>query len=195
MGKLIRYLEVILFARKTNSNVRERINIFVRMRPGSPHQGILIFGARRLYCALGRSSISASKREGDGATPLGRWRLRALWYRRERVARPRTRLKTRVIKRDDGWCDAPLDRNYNRAVRLPYPASAEAMWRDDHLYDLVVELGYNDRPRIHGRGGAIFMHLARADFSPTEGCVALKRSDLVQLLKYCGRRTSLVIMR
>lgn len=195
MDKLSSYPEVIFLARKTRANVRERTNLYVRMAPGKPRRGTLICGALQLRCALGRSGIGSAKREGDGATPLGRWRLRALWYRRDRVAVPHTRLSARAIRPDDGWCDAPSDRNYNRPVRLPYPARAEAMWREDHLYDLVVELGYNDRPRSRGRGSAVFMHLARADFAPTEGCIALERSDLTRLLQHCGPRTRLVITR
>ncbi len=167
----------------------------VRARPGVNDRGIVIFGANPLSCALGRSGVRAAKREGDGATPRGRWRLRAVWYRRDRVARPRTRLGVRAIRPRDGWCDAPGDRNYNRPVRLPYPASAETMWRDDHLYDLVVELGYNDRPRSRGRGSAIFMHVAREGYAPTEGCVALKRSDLARLIEYCGPNSVIEITR
>ena len=90
----------------------------------------------------------------------------------------------RAIAPDDGWCDAPDDVNYNRPVKLPYPASAETMWRDDHLYDLVAVLGYNDRPVVPGKGSAIFLHLARPDYAPTQGCVAVSRADLEDLLSH-----------
>jgi L,D-peptidoglycan transpeptidase YkuD (ErfK/YbiS/YcfS/YnhG family) len=103
-------------------------------------------------------------------------------YRRDRQRPPRTALPLRPIHVDDGWCDAPDDRNYNRRVRLPYPASAENLWRSDNLYDVVVVLDYNLRPRTRGRGSAIFMHLARADYAPTAGCIALRRSHLLLML-------------
>ncbi len=135
----------------------------------------------RFACALGRSGRTARKREGDGATPLGRFRIVAVRYRPER-GRPRTGLPVRPIGIGDGWCDAPADRNYNRAVRLPYPASHERLWRDDCLYDIVLVLDHNTRPRIRGAGSAIFMHIARAGLAPTEGCVALPRRLLERLI-------------
>ena len=174
-------------ARKRSSNVRERRNAMVRARPGtSRRQAILGLGSLRLRCALGRSGIASRKREGDGATPLGRWSVRAVYYRSDRGARPATRLPVRPLRECDAWCDNKADRNYNRPVRLPYPGITESLWRDDHLYDIVVELGYNDRPRKRGLGSAIFMHLARPGYTPTEGCIALTRRDLERFLCRCA---------
>lgn len=124
------------------------------------------------------------KREGDEATPVGRWSVREVLYRADRGLPPRTHVAVRAIRKDDGWCDEAADRNYNRRVRHPYPASAEHLARVDDLYDLIVVLGYNDRPRIRGRGSAIFMHLARPDRQPTAGCIALSRRDLLHLLSH-----------
>jgi L,D-peptidoglycan transpeptidase YkuD (ErfK/YbiS/YcfS/YnhG family) len=138
---------------------------------------------RRFRCALGRGGIQRDKREGDGATPVGAWAMRRLLYRSDRVALPATALAAQVIGRDDGWCDAPGDPNYNLPVTLPYPASAETLWREDGVYDLIVPLGYNDAPIVPGAGSAIFLHLARPDFSPTEGCVALALPDLMTVLR------------
>jgi L,D-peptidoglycan transpeptidase YkuD (ErfK/YbiS/YcfS/YnhG family) len=109
------------------------------------------------------------------------------------VARPRTRLPVRAIRADDGWCDDPTSRNYNRLIKLPSKRSAEGLRREDHLYDLVLVLGYNDRPRVRGRGSAIFVHLARPGYTPTEGCIALSRRDLSALLAQVGPRTLLDI--
>jgi L,D-peptidoglycan transpeptidase YkuD (ErfK/YbiS/YcfS/YnhG family) len=156
-------------------------------------RGILRLGSLRFPCALGRSGCRTLKREGDGATPIGRWRLRAVLYRPDRVPRPRTALPVKAIRRLDGWCDAPDDRNYNRPVRLPYPASAERLWREDALYDIVVILDYNERPRARGRGSAIFMHLARSGYAPTEGCVALARPHLLRLLERSGAHATVSI--
>lgn len=164
------------------SKLRERTAIPVRSRPGNRRQGVLALGGRTMRCALGRSGILARKREGDGGTPLGTWRLVEVRYRADRVARPVTRLAVRASRPFDGWCDAPGDRNYNRAVTLPYPASAETMWRDDRLYDIVVVLDHNTRPRARGLGSAVFLHLARDGYEPTEGCVALAERDLRMLL-------------
>lgn len=129
------------------------------------------------------------KREGDGATPVGIFSLRSTLYRRDRIVRPLSALVPRPIADNDGWCDAPRDRNYNRPVKHPYPASAERMRRADGLYDLVVVIGHNDRPCVKGRGSAIFMHVAQENYAPTEGCIALRRQDLVRLVARIGPKT------
>lgn len=135
------------------------------------------------------------KREGDGGTPLGRFPIRLVLYRADRMKRPRTALPVRAIRAHDGWCDEPRDRNYNRLVRLPTKRSAEGLMREDALYDLVLVLGYNDRPRIRGKGSAIFVHLARDGYKPTEGCIAFSRRDLVGVLAELKRDTDFLIMR
>lgn len=154
--------------------------------------GFARVGKRRFRCAVGRGGIRMDKQEGDGATPAGRWPLRELFYRPDRFARPRCVLPARALGRHDGWCDAPEDSNYNSPVRLPYSASAEQLWRTDHLYDLIVVVGYNDQPVVSGRGSAIFMHIAREDYSPTAGCVAFARNDLFAILTLIGRHSRLV---
>jgi L,D-peptidoglycan transpeptidase YkuD (ErfK/YbiS/YcfS/YnhG family) len=152
-------------------------------------------GGLQCPCALGRAGCRARKREGDGATPVGRWPMLRVLYRPDRVPRPRTKLPARPIRESDGWCDAPADRNYNRPVRLPYPASAEAMWRHDGLYDLVVVLDYNVRPRLRGRGSAIFMHVAKPGYAPTEGCIALARPHLLRILGILELGATLCVRR
>jgi L,D-peptidoglycan transpeptidase YkuD (ErfK/YbiS/YcfS/YnhG family) len=147
------------------------------------HRGIVRLGGLTFACALGRSGCRARKREGDGATPMGCWRLERVLYRADRVRRPATALPLRRISSSDGWCDAPPDRNYNRPVRHPYPASAERLWREDGLYHLIVVLSHNARPRVRGGGSAVFMHVARPGYLPTEGCIALRRDHLQRLLK------------
>lgn len=156
--------------------------IIVRRAPGKPREGRLALAHRVRRAALGRASVAALKREGEGATPLGCFHFRQVLYRADRVARPRTRLPCRPIRDDDGWCDDPADRNYNRLIKLPSKRSAEGLKRADHLYDLVLVLGYNDRPRVKGKGSAIFVHLARAGYTPTDGCIALSLRDLSALL-------------
>lgn len=133
------------------------------------------FGEITTRCVLGKGGVrpAADKREGDGASPLGVWPIRAVLYRPDRLSLPPTTLPVRPIAPTDGWCDAADDPAYNRPVTLPYPASAERMWRDDHAYDIVVVLGHNDDPVVPGAGSAIFWHLAQPDWRPTEGCVAV----------------------
>jgi L,D-peptidoglycan transpeptidase YkuD (ErfK/YbiS/YcfS/YnhG family) len=171
---------------------RPPAKIFIRVLSRSARRGLLEFEALRVPCALGRSGIKALKREGDGATPRGRFPVRNVLYRLG-APRPRTALRLKSIHQGDGWCDSPIDRNYNRPIRLPYPASAERMWRSDGLYEVVVVLGYNDVPRIRNRGSAIFIHVARRDFEPTEGCVALRARDLRRLISRLPRRSEISI--
>lgn len=152
------------------------------------------FSGRRHACAIGRAGISVRKREGDGATPAGCWAFRRVCYRPDRVARPHTMLPVRPLHVSDGWCDDPTDRNYNRPVRLPYPARAEMLWRDDELYDVLVILGYNDVSRARALGSAIFMHVASKGLSATDGCVALPRHQLLVLLKQCSRASRIQII-
>jgi len=146
--------------------------------------GEVVWEGHRVRCALGKGGVNPAtdKREGDGSTPLGLWPLRRVLWRPDKGPPPKTALPVGPIHREDGWCDAPQDPAYNRPVALPYPASAEHMWRDDDLYDLVVILGHNDDPVMPGAGSAIFMHIAKPDYAPTEGCVALARADLEALL-------------
>ena len=142
----------------------------------------LTWGHSRVRCALGRTGIVANKQEGDGGTPAGRHPLRVVYFRDDRVAAPVTRLPVVALSGEDGWCDDPKDRAYNQPVKLPYRARCERLWRDDHLYDVVVVLGYNDDPIVAGRGSAIFLHVAREAYAPTEGCIALALNDLLNLL-------------
>jgi|SRR5579863_7475849 len=152
------------------------------------------WGSRALRAALGRGGVTADKREGDHKTPVGSFLMRQLLYRPDRLAAPRTRLPVRPIAPGDGWCDAPADPAYNRLVRLPYGASHEDLWREDAIYDLVVPLGYNDDPVVPGLGSAVFLHVARPDWSGTEGCVALARDDLLAVLADADP-TSRVVVR
>jgi L,D-peptidoglycan transpeptidase YkuD (ErfK/YbiS/YcfS/YnhG family) len=146
--------------------------------------GFLNVGGERVRCALGKAGVrpAAEKREGDLASPAGVWPIRRVLYRPDRGEPPQTALPVAALSPDDGWCDAPDDPAYNRPIKLPYPASAEKMWRDDHLYDIVVALGHNDDPPAAPMGSCIFLHLAREGYLPTEGCVAVARADMEALL-------------
>lgn len=157
--------------------------------------GWLTFVGERHPCALGWSGVVSDKREGDGGTPVGRLPMRCLYYRADRLHRPTTGLPVNQIAADDGWCDAPDDPNYNRPVTLPYPASAESLWREDHRYDLIVPLGWNDDPPVPGRGSAIFLHVAPPEGRPTAGCVGLPVDVLLRLVALCDPATTLTVSR
>lgn len=154
---------------------------------------LLEFDGVRYRCALGRGGVRADKREGDGATPAGRFPLRKLFVRRDRIPQVETALQVRDISPDDGWCDDPDNAAYNTLVKLPFDGRHEKMFRDDHLYDLVIEIGHNCSPPVPGAGSAVFIHLAKPDYAPTEGCVALARNDLIALLTRWGPDTEIEI--
>ena len=119
--------------------------------------------------------------------------LRRVFYRADRMRPPRTFLKPQALRDDDGWCETVGDRNYNRLVKMPYAASHETMTRDDHLYNIVVELSHNQRPRVQGHGSAVFFHLRRDDGGPTAGCIAVSARNMGIIMALCGRRTRIVI--
>ena len=160
----------------------------------------LVYAAGRLSwpggearAACGRGGVKADKREGDGASPAGTFPLLHLYYRPDRLQAPATGLPVTALQANLGWVDEPADPNYNRLVSLPYPASHEEMWRADGLYDLVVLIGYNTDPPAPGRGSAIFLHVARPDFSPTEGCIAVAREVLLPLVGQLGQGSKITI--
>lgn len=153
----------------------------------------LAWNGNRVRCAIGRSGVTADKKEGDGATPAGTFPLRRVLYRPDRLNVPETRLPLRALEAADGWCDAPESPDYNRLVRLPFAGSHETLWRDDGVYDVIVELGYNDDPVVPGLGSAIFMHIARPGFDATEGCVALRLEDLLEVLSQADETTVLSV--
>lgn len=139
-------------------------------------------------CALGRGGVlpADNKREGDGASPAGVWPVRRVYYRPDKGPAPETGVPVVALRPGDGWCDDPAEAVYNQMVPLPFPGRHERMWRADSVYNLVVELGYNDDPPVAGRGSAIFLHLAREGYLPTEGCVALAEVDLREVLRCLG---------
>jgi L,D-peptidoglycan transpeptidase YkuD (ErfK/YbiS/YcfS/YnhG family) len=168
--------------------------IRVYRSPLDHRRGRLVAGSLVLPCALGRSGTTHAKREGDGASPIGRFRLLQAFYRAGHGPRPRTGLALTPIRPSDGWCDDARDRRYNRLVPLPCASSHEEMARSDHLYDLVVDIAWNRGPITRGRGSAIFLHLARPGFEPTAGCVAVEPAKVRRLLERVGPRTQIEIV-
>lgn len=144
--------------------------------------GRLTLGGLVFRVAIGRNGVSEHKREGDGATPVGVLPLRRVLYRADRSCPPACVVPIEPLAPNDGWCDDPTDPAYNRAVRLPYGARHEELWRSDGVYDVLGVLGWNDAPVQRNRGSAIFLHVARDDYAPTDGCVALRLTDLIAVL-------------
>ncbi|HWE98787.1 MAG TPA: L,D-transpeptidase family protein [Caulobacteraceae bacterium] len=169
------------------------LSIEVRAQSGAT-MGTLLAADARYRCALGKAGIVMLKREGDGGTPHGRFPLREVFYRPDRIARPATGLPVAAIGPQDGWCDDPASPRYNQQVRLPFAASHEELWRQDGLYDLIAVIGFNDDPPVPGAGSAIFMHVARREgegYGSTAGCVALELPDLIAVLRLCGPGTTI----
>src|SRR5580658_2956622 len=168
-------------------------NIEVRARPGHRSQGLMQAGPLSLPVALGRGGIKADKREGDGGTPRGRFRPLRLWWRADRLPRPWTLLPVRRIGPHDAWCEDPNDRRYNQPFRRSANEPGDRLRRGDNLYYMIIEIDHNTRPRVAGRGSAVFIHLARPGFAPTAGCVALRPRDLKTLLSHINSKTRILI--
>lgn len=151
---------------------------------GAPH---------KVRCALGRSGIGDKVSEGDGYTPVGRFSLRRVMARGDRGLAVNTALPISHLSKTDGWCDDPASTDYNKPITLPHPARHEDLWRADHVYDVIIEIGYNDDPVVPDKGSAIFLHVAKPDYTPTDGCIALALDDLLNLLKVCDTKSLLVV--
>ena len=167
--------------------------IRIHAAAGDPRRGWLVAGGQTIPVALGRGGIRANKREGDGGTPKGIFRPRQLWWRADRHPRPRTFLPIRAIRPDDAWCEDPRSRHYNQPIRLDPGRDGDRLMRDDALYDFIIEIDHNTSPRVAGRGSAVFLHLARQNFAPTAGCVAMTKSAMLHLLARLGPETQIVI--
>jgi L,D-peptidoglycan transpeptidase YkuD (ErfK/YbiS/YcfS/YnhG family) len=157
--------------------------------------GRIACGDMVFKCALGKGGVVEDKIEGDGGTPLGTFPIRKVFYRSDRVRSIVTDLELSEITRDMGWCDDVSKDEYNKEVKLPFEGKHEEMYRDDHVYDVVCVLGYNDEPVVKGKGSAVFMHLSRENYTPTEGCVALSLEDMTTLLSRVSRDTVVTILR
>lgn len=167
--------------------------IRIKPRPGRRSCGWLTAGPLTLPVALGRTGIRADKREGDGGTPLGTFHPVRIWWRPDRLLQPRCRLPVRRIVPADAWCEDPTDRRYNRPFRRSANEPGDRLTRSDGLYDLIVEIDHNTRPRVARHGSAVFIHVARPSFGPTQGCVALKMRDLQRLIAHLSRKTRIIV--
>jgi len=155
--------------------------------------GSLSYNGQRYQCTLGGGGLTGDKQEGDMKTPVGSFPLKECWYRADKMDAPQTDLPLRIIEKDDGWCDDVKSESYNQPVKLPFEPSHEELWREDDKYDIIVTLGYNDNPFKPGKGSAIFFHIAAPDFSPTQGCVGLKKEEILEVLSQVKAGTLLCV--
>jgi L,D-peptidoglycan transpeptidase YkuD (ErfK/YbiS/YcfS/YnhG family) len=191
MGDIVRRKPNLAQKRRQRAQKCAIVRVFAKS--DAAISGTLSCGNVQFPAALGKGGVRALKREGDGAAPMGIWPLAHAYYRPDRMKRPLTGVRIEPLRANFGWCDAPADRNYNRRVTLPYPSSTEHLWREDHLYDAIVVVCYNIAPRAAGRGSAIFLHAAHPSFTPTAGCVALKREHLLRLLTMLPRSAAIAM--
>lgn len=170
------------------------MNIVVQTSSFTAPTGVLFAGAARYACTLGRAGVTLEKTEGDGKTPIGTYPFRYVLYRADRVEKPLTQLPVEVLTLATGWCEDPQHADYNRRIVLPHPCVHDRMTRDDNLYDITAVIGYNDAPVVAGRGSAIFMHLARPEFTGTAGCIGLALEDLKAVLAQLDAESSITVL-
>ena len=144
---------------------------------------VLKYKNLKFKCALGKAGIGKKREEGDNITPKGSYKLLKLFYRSDRIPNFKTVLKKKKINKKMGWCDDVNNKNYNKLINLPSSFSHEKLFRKDNIYDLIIPINYNTKKIVKGKGSAIFLHVAKKNYEPTRGCIALKKKDLILLLK------------
>ena len=153
----------------------------------------LFFGNYKIKCAIGKRGISRKKREGDGCTPNGTFRFKLLLYRKDRIPKIKTYLKKKIIKKNMGWCDDSRSKFYNKLIKLPFVHSAEKLYKNKNIYDVILVIDYNFKPIIKNKGSAIFLHISKNNYSPTEGCIAVSKKDMKLLLTFINKKTKIII--
>ena len=153
----------------------------------------LYYNDYKLRCAIGKRGITLNKKEGDQKTPKGSFKLEYILYRKDKIPVVRSLLKKKPIKKNMGWCDDNASKLYNKLIKFPFKYSAEKLWKLKRIYDLIIVINYNLSPIIKNKGSAIFIHIARKNYSPTEGCIALNKKDLLFLLSKVNNKTKLII--
>jgi L,D-peptidoglycan transpeptidase YkuD (ErfK/YbiS/YcfS/YnhG family) len=155
--------------------------------------GYLKYRDFKFKCALGKAGIGNKKYEGNNITPKGDFRIVKIYYRKDRLKKLHSKFTLTEITKGMGWCDDPKSRKYNHPIKLPTKYSHEILYRRDNIYDLILVLNYNMKPTIKNKGSAIFMHVAKKNYKKTAGCVALKKADLVLLVKEINKNTKVII--
>ncbi len=149
----------------------------------------LTYGNYNVKCAVGKRGINLKKREGDLITPKGIFKIKAIYYRKDRVKELKTKIKKIIITKDIGWCDDPKSKYYNKQIKYPFKYKTERLYRADNIYDIILVLDFNYNPIKRNKGSAIFIHVAKRKLSPTKGCVAIKKSELRRLSRLIDKNT------
>ena len=147
----------------------------------------------KVKCALGKRGIGLKRKEGDLITPKGKFRVKYILYRKDRIKKISTTLRRIEIKKNTGWCDDPSSKEYNKLIKLPSVYSFEKLYKKDNIYDIILVLNYNMSPIVKNKGSAIFIHVAKKNYKKTEGCVALKKVHLLRILKDLKKNTKVII--
>ena len=153
----------------------------------------LTYNQYKVKCAVGKRGISQKKREGDLITPVGRYRIKYVLYRKDRIKKIKTKLKKIIIRKNMGWCDDPRSKNYNKLINLPFNYSYEKLFKKENIYDIILVLDYNMRPVKKNKGSAIFIHIAKKNYKKTQGCIAIKKTELLKILKKIDINTKVKI--
>ena len=154
---------------------------------------LLLYKDYKLKCSIGKSGITNKKKEGDLATPKGNFKIGILYYRKDRVKNFKCNIKKKIIKRNMGWCDDIRSNQYNHEIIFPFKYKAEKLYKKSKIYDLFINIEYNCRPTIKGRGSAIFLHLTDAKYRPTKGCIAISKKNFLQILPFIKKDTKILI--
>ena len=154
----------------------------------------LSFKNYRVKCSVGKRGIGYKKKEGDLLTPIGKYKIKYVLYRKDRVKKIKTKLKKIIIKKNMGWCDDVRSNNYNKLIKLPFNYSHEKLYKKENIYDIILVLNYNMSPIIKNKGSAIFIHVSKRNYKKTEGCIALKKIHLIKVLKELKNNTSIKIV-
>ena len=153
----------------------------------------LFVEGRQIQCAIGLNGLTEGKKEGDLSTPIGIFHFDKIFYRADRLGNKKFILDSSKISKNDGWCDDQKSDLYNQHIQFPFQESAEHLYRDDDIYDIVCVLNYNTSPIIPGRGSAIFLHIAKPGFLGTEGCVAIEKKELIKIAPNLTADSTIVI--
>jgi L,D-peptidoglycan transpeptidase YkuD (ErfK/YbiS/YcfS/YnhG family) len=151
------------------------------------------FDNYKIKCSIGKTGINREKKEGDGSTPSGVYKFNLLFYRKDRFSKFSSKIKKISIKKNMGWCDDPNSRYYNKLIRFPFKYRAEKLYIKENIYDAILVINYNTKPIIKGKGSAIFLHIAKKNYKPTKGCIAVSKKDIKFLISYIGKKTKIFI--
>ena len=154
----------------------------------------LNYGNYRIKCSVGKRGIGIKKKEGDLITPKGCFKIKFLLYRKDRIKKIKTKLKKIVIKRNMGWCDDPISKKYNKLVLIPFGYSHEKLFRKDNIYDAILVLDYNMRPIKKNKGSAIFIHISKGNYKSTNGCVGIKKLNIIKIIEKLKNGTEVKIV-